>query len=856
MASLFSQDEIKIPDAMESRYQKYLVRVCLLIGIPVLGYFMIYDFIIGRYLVAVVLASMSLILLGLFLITKKSDYKATENQIYKSYITCFFILFGFYLTYSIGFEGNIDRMPWAFLFATLVFFAFGATKGIIWTSVLYGILLLCELTIPSDNLPTQGIKIRFYLVLPLMIIATFFFERLKKKYQLQLINHQQSSQEPEYRYRQAFEQLKEEINSRQQAEKEFHQIENLFREMAYNIREVFWLFDWIEQKVIYVSPAYETIWGRSVEDLYHRYEEWSESIYPDDVEYANESFQAIAQTGGGKIREYRIVRPDGSVRWISDRGFTIKDDSEKVVRIAGIAEDITDRKQADMALRESEERFRELAELMPETIFEMDLDGNLTYVNRNAFNYFGYTRSDLKNGLKNLDMLIPKDRERAAENTAKILEGEKTGINEYTALRKDGSTFPVMVHSAPIIRQGQPAGLRGFIIDITDRKKAEEERHKLEVQFQQAQRFEALGTLAGGIAHDFNNLLMNIQGNTSLMLCEIKKSHPYYNMLKNIEKQVKSGAQLTRQMLGYARKGKFNVKAIELNKVVNESAETFGRTRKEITIQRDFADELYAVEADRGQIEQVLLNLYVNAADAMPGGGLLQLKTRNVSHSNIKSDQYKPQPGNYVQLTISDSGIGMDQHTLEHIFDPFFTTKEMGRGTGLGLASVYGIIKSHDGYIDVTSEKGQGTTFTIFLPATHKSVEDQVGAAAELIRGNGTLLVVDDEALVLDVAANMLEKLGYTALKAQNGNDAVNIFKAHKDEIKMVVLDIIMPNMGGSDVYDKIKMINPDVKVMLSSGYSVDGQAIELLERGCDGFLQKPFTMEELSGKVEQILNR
>ena len=550
------------------------------------------------------------------------------------------------------------------------------------------------------------------------------------------------------------------------------------------------------------------------------------------------------------------MRPDGSVRWISDRGFAIKDDSGKVVRIAGIAEDVSNRKRAEMAVRESEERFRELAELMPETIFEMDLDGNLTYVNRNAFNYFGYTRSDFKKGLKNLDMLIPKDRERAAENVAKILEGGNTGINEYTALRKDGSTFPVMVHSALILKQGKPAGLRGFIIDITDRKKAEEERRKLEVQFQQAQRFEALGTLAGGIAHDFNNLLMNIQGNTSLMLCEIKKSHPYFNMLKNIEKQVKSGAQLTRQMLGYARKGKFNVKAIELNQVLNETTETFGRTRKEITIQRDFADDLFAVEADRGQIEQVLLNLYVNAADAMPGGGKLNLKMKNVSHLDIKSNQYQPQPGNYVQLTISDSGIGIDHHTLEHIFDPFFTTKEMGRGTGLGLASVYGIIKSHEGYIDVTSEKGQGTTFTIFLPATHKAVEDQADAAAELIRGSGTLLVVDDEELVLDVAANMLDKLGYTVLKAQNGTQAVDIFKAHKDEIKMVVLDIIMPDMGGREVYDQIKMINPDVKVLLASGYSVDGPAIELLERGCDGFMQKPFTMEELSGKVEQILTR
>ncbi|MGD9285338.1 MAG: response regulator, partial [Desulfobacterales bacterium] len=290
--------------------------------------------------------------------------------------------------------------------------------------------------------------------------------------------------------------------------------------------------------------------------------------------------------------------------------------------------------------------------------------------------------------------------------------------------------------------------------------------------------------------------------------------------------------------------------------VSDESVETFGRTRKEIIIERDFADPLFSIEADRGQIEQVLLNLYVNAADAMPGGGYLYLKTKNVSHVNIKSNQFNPRPGNYVQSTISDTGIGMDRATLEHIFDPFFTTKEMGRGTGLGLASVYGIIKGHDGYIDVESEKNQGTTFTIYLPATQKTIEEPAETASELIRGSGTLLVVDDEDLVLDVAANMLEKLGYTVLKAQNGAEAIDIFKAHKDAIKIVVLDIIMPDLGGSDVYDIIKKINPDVKVLLSSGYSVDGQAIELLERGCDGFMQKPFTMEELSGKIEQILTK
>ena len=842
---------------MELNYQRYLVKVSMLIGLPVLGYFMIYDIIIGRYFVALVLIAMFVGILGLFVIINKPDYQAKESQIYTYFLNTQFILFGLFLAYTIGIEGNLSRMPWAFLFTVMVFFALGATRALIWVSIVFFTLLTLELMVSgNEHLPVQAFKVRFYIAFMLVVLASFFFERLKKGYQLELINNQQTLKESENRYREAYEQLDDEIKERRHAEENLRKSEDRFREMTEHIREAFWLYDWEKRKVIYISPAYEIIWGRSIEDLYKRDDEWDESVHPDDLEYARSSFEEIIQTGGGEKREYRIIRPDGSVRWVSDRGFAIKNNRGQVVRIAGIAEDITARKRSEVALREGEERFRELAELMPETVFEVDLEGHLTFANRNAFNYFGYTPQDLKKGLKSFDMIIPKDRERAQENVAKILKGDKTGINEYTALRKDGSTFPVMIHSAPIFKEGKPVGLRGFIVDITERKMAEEERRKLEVQFQQAQRFEALGTLAGGIAHDFNNLLMNIQGNTSLMLFEIEDRHPFFEPLKKIEKQVKSGALLTRQMLGYARKGKFNVTPVDLNQIVAESAETFGRTRKEITIEREFDKDLFPVEADQGQIEQVLLNLYVNAADAMPGGGKLILKTKNETHLNIKSNHYDPKPGRYVQLTISDSGIGMDVQTLERIFDPFFTTKDMGRGTGLGLASVYGIVKSHDGYIDVESEQGQGTTFTIFLPATERGIEDKSEAAARLIKGSGTLLIVDDEELVLDVGVNMLEKLGYTVLKAHNGTQAVEIFETHKDKIKMVILDIIMPDMGGGEVYAKIKVINPEVKVLLSSGYSVDGQAIELLERGCDGFMQKPFTMEELSGKITQIMKK
>jgi PAS domain S-box-containing protein len=855
MNSPISREKANHPDSMELRNQKYLVNVSMLIGLPVLGFFMVYDFIIGRYLIGTILFLMFVLLLCLFVAINKPGYKTKDSPLYPYFLTSLFLLFGFFIAYTVGVEGNISRMPWAFLFTVLVFFAMGAARALVWVSLLFCVLLFLELNVSgNESLAASEFKLRFYIAFMLVIVASFFFERLKKKYQLELIENQRTLKESENRYREAFKQIEDEVNERRKTEEKLRKSEERFREMAEHISEAFWLYDWNKREVIYTSPAYEDIWGRPVKELYAREEEWNESVHPDDLEYARASFQKIIQTGGGEKREYRIVRPDGSVRWVSDRGFAIRDENGQVVRIAGIAEDITERKRAEVALRESEERFRELAELMPETIFEVNLEGQLTFVNRNAYNYFGYTQADLKRGLSSFSMIIPADRDRAKDNFTRILSGEQTGINEYTALRKNGATFPVMIYSAPIFKDGNPVGLRGFVIDITDRKTAEEERRKLEVQFQQAQRFEALGTLAGGIAHDFNNLLMNIQGNTSLMLFELNSTHPHFEILKNIEKQVKSGAQLTRQMLGYARKGKFNVKPVDLNQIVDESAETFRRTRKEITIEREFENDLFSIAADEGQIEQVLLNLYVNAADAMPGGGKLILKTQNQTHLNIKSDQYRPEPGNYVRLIISDTGSGMDKATLERIFDPFFTTKEMGRGTGLGLASVYGIIKNHDGYIDVESEIGRGTTFTIFLPANENGVESRVEPDATLIKGSGTLLIVDDEELVLDVGVNMLEKLGYTVLEAHNGNEAVDIFKANHHKIKLVILDIIMPDMGGGAVYEKIKSINPDVKVLLSSGYSVDGQAIELLERGCEGFMQKPFTLEELSGKITQIL--
>jgi signal transduction histidine kinase len=313
---------------------------------------------------------------------------------------------------------------------------------------------------------------------------------------------------------------------------------------------------------------------------------------------------------------------------------------------------------------------------------------------------------------------------------------------------------------------------------------------------------EGIGTLAGGIAHDFNNLLMGIQGHVSLMLMEMDPTHPDYERLNNIEQRVQSGARLTSHLLGYARKGKYEVKPVHLNKLVGETSDTFGRTKKEITIQRELAEHLCAIEADPGQIEQVLLNLFVNAADAMPGGGDLILKTMNVTHEDMKGKLYDPTPGNYAMLAVTDTGTGMDKETVDRIFDPFFTTKEMGRGTGLGLASAYGILKAHGGYIDVDSRKGQGTTFNIYLPASEKRIQEAVRHTDQIIRGSETVLFVDDEEAIRQVGRELLETMGYRVLLANDGKEAVELYKKNPNNIDMVLLDMVMPNMGGGEAYE------------------------------------------------------
>ncbi|OPX36674.1 MAG: hypothetical protein B1H12_06625 [Desulfobacteraceae bacterium 4484_190.2] len=411
-----------------------------------------------------------------------------------------------------------------------------------------------------------------------------------------------------------------------------------------------------------------------------------------------------------------------------------------------------------------------------------------------------------------------------------------------------------------LTRQENETSTKNYFEIYSDMERKVEERTRqvkeLQKQSQQAKKLESIGTLAGGIAHNFNNLLMGIQGNASLMLVETNSGHPHFEKLKTIQKLVRNGARLTKQLLGYAREGQYEIKAISLNQLVRETSGTFSTTRKEISIHQELADDLYVIEADLGQIEQVLLNLYINAAEAMPQGGSLLLKTMNVTHEDMKDKCYKPKQGNYVLFSLTDTGVGMDRKTMERIFEPFFTSRGLGNGTGLGLASVYGTVKAHGGYIDVYSEKGHGATFKIYLPAIGMKPKKEKNADTDVMKGRETVLLVDDEDVVADVGDQMLRKLGYEVLVARSGKEAIQYYEPKRDKIDMVILDMIMPDMNGGEVYDRIKEINPYAKILLSSGYSIDGQAADILERGCDGFIQKPFSMEVLSGRIRKILEK
>ena len=526
-----------------------------------------------------------------------------------------------------------------------------------------------------------------------------------------------------------------------------------------------------------------------------------------------------------------------------------RDDEGYIEGVVVSVRDISDRKEAEEALQQSEERYRSLVENTLDGYFVCEIpSGRFIFLNQRICDLCLYTVEEGL-ALSLWDVVDPEEHPRIQERIRARVEnmGPEYVSHTYLAMRKDGATFRAEISTSLITYQGKTV-VQGVLRDVT-------EKQRLQWQLQQAQKMEAIGTLAGGIAHDFNNLLMGIQGRAALMMSDVDASSPHTEHLQGIEDYVRSGAELTKQLLGLAHGGKVEVKSTDVNQLVTKTVQMFARTRKEIRIHESYQEDLWAAEADRAQIEQVLLNFFVNAWQAMPGGGDLYLRTENTVLEDEFVRPHSVGAGEFVKISIMDTGVGMDEATRRKVFDPFFTTKGMGRGFGLGLASAYGIIKNHGGFVHVYSERGKGSTFTVYLPASKKKVVEERMKTPELLKGTETVLLVDDEKMVLDVATPMIEKMGYRVMPALGGWEAVRMYQDESERIDIVILDMIMPDMNGEEAYSRLREINPKVRVLLSSGYSMNGQAQGILEKGCDGFIQKPFSMIALSQKLRAILD-
>ncbi|HLC21959.1 MAG TPA: PAS domain S-box protein, partial [Candidatus Methylomirabilis sp.] len=636
---------------------------------------------------------------------------------------------------------------------------------------------------------------------------------------------------------------------RRQAEEALRESEQRFRELTENIREVFWMTDPDKGQMLYVSPGYETIWGRTCESLYQSPLTWVDTIHPEDRDRVLAA--ALAKQALGEYdEEYRIVRPDGAMRWIRDRAFPVRDQTGEVHRIAGIAEDITERKRAEEAHRQSEERYRLLYEDNPSMYFTVDAEGAILSVNRFGAKQLGYTPEELL-GHSVLKVVYEDDKQAALDMIRASFQNHAQPVQwEIRKVRKDGSNLWVR-ELARTVRDAD-GRLVGLIVceDIT-------ERRRLEEQLRQAQKLESIGLLAGGVAHDFNNLLNGIIGFTELALREVAPDSKVHRYLSRVPQLGHQASELIAQLLAFARKAPMERKPLDLNLLLNETGKLLQRTIPEsIAIELAPASQPVVVQADLAQVQQILLNLSTNARDAMPKGGRLSLRLVpvTISQEGLGGHPDRRQ-GQFVCLTVADTGTGIPAAIRDRIFEPFFTTKESGKGTGLGLASAHGIVHQHDGWIEVETAEGQGTAFHVFLPllSIPAAVPQSVGEA--IPRGVETVLLVEDNPMVRELGENILIQLGYTVFVAADGIEALEAFRAHP-EIALAVTDAVMPRMGAVDLIPSLRALNPAIKVLVATGYAPEQIRTTLEHLQLSWHIQKPFRLAELAQAVRSALDQ
>lgn len=645
------------------------------------------------------------------------------------------------------------------------------------------------------------------------------------------------------------------ITELKKIEKALRESEQKYKELSNSLPQV--VFETDELGVItFTNRIAFDLFGYTQDD-FNKGVNAFQMIIPEETEKASENMLRVLSGEHLGSVEYTALRKDGSVFPIIIHANRIMD-NDKAVGLRGIIIDISDRKKSEDALRDSEEKFRHIAETVEEIIIQFDLTGKLSYCSPSLEKILGFSPEEVQN--KNLmDYLPSSEHEKAEAYLMRLSSGDKAELLELQILNKDGIPVVFEVNATPIIKDREIIGFQGVSRDTTERRQAEAERIRLEDQLHQAQKMQAIGTLAGGIAHDFNNLLQVISGFTEMLVMTKKGGDPELSHLSAIQKAADRASQLIRQLLIFSRKIESEHKPVDLNKEIVHSIELLKRViPKMVEIKFSPESKLSKINADSIQLEQVLLNLGGNAADAMPDGGALLIKTENAVLDDDSCQPYiEAEPGNYVILSVTDTGQGMDNETTEHIFEPFYTTKEIGKGTGLGLASVYGIVKSHGGFITCSSELGKGTTFSIYLPAIDETPaqmkEDHITETPK--GGTETILIVDDEEPIRDIAYNAFKDLGYQVLTASTGEQALEIYSKRSNTIDMIVLDIGMPGMGGYNCLREITRINPKAKVLIATGYSTDGLEEKTMEAGAAGYATKPYRLHELLGKVRQILD-
>ncbi len=608
----------------------------------------------------------------------------------------------------------------------------------------------------------------------------------------------------------------------------------------------------------------EKVWSEGMFRLFDRdpqlgpmsVPELLEVVYPEDRRAFQAARKMLFEDGVPLHLEHRIVWQDGSVHNLVTNAHWVVSPEGGAGRMVGAILDITDRKRSEMELRESMHRFHDLADCLPQPVFEVDRAGRLNYVNRCAITSFGYPIEELL-GHHAIELLVVEDRLRAIQDLANGMN-DGSPRHEFMVLRKDGTVFPVLIHASPIIKEGVPVGLRGIVVDLTESRRAQEEQERLQERLMQAEKMDAVGQLAGGIAHDFNNHLSAIMGFAG-MLHERLEDPTLRRYASNILKSSQRSAELTKQLLAFARKGKYLSVPVNMHEIIEEVMQILEHSiDKRIALSAELSAQSPMIMGDPTQLENALMNMALNARDAMPNGGCLRFATQACHLDEIycRTLPYELKPGPFLQVSVSDTGIGMDRELQKRIFDPFFTTKEVGKGTGLGMASVYGTVKHHNGAINVYSEVGRGSCFKLYFPLTDLDM-GRVEASAELepTPGNQVVLVVEDEALVGEMLTHMLEHLGHQVILLKDGQEAVEFYAEAGEFVDLVILDLVMPRLCGKDTFRELRKINPGVRVLLSSGYSVDGEAQLLFDEGALGFLQKPYKIVELGRVLSEVLS-